>query len=155
MSIPLAGAKVRAADLAAIFPLNTDAWPTYVPTFTQSATITKTVGVARYWKIGRWVHGEVNLSATSAGTANNEVQVGVPFTMAAGYVGHTSIGSGSIYDASANTFYSGSVIIASTTAVRLIINATSAYAGQTGGGFAVAIASGDQVTVCFDYMAAP
>ena len=59
--------------------LNTaGAWQSYTPTFTQSATITKTVNWARYTELNKWVQGSVKMTASSAGTANNKVLVGLP-----------------------------------------------------------------------------
>jgi hypothetical protein len=53
---------------------------TYTPTFTQGATITKTVIDARYWRFNKMVIGIVNLSCTSNGTAGSPVQIGLPLT---------------------------------------------------------------------------
>jgi hypothetical protein len=59
------------------------AWQAYTPTWTQSATITKTVDWARYTQLGKWVHGSVKMTASSAGTANNKMLVGLPVNASA------------------------------------------------------------------------
>lgn len=140
MSIPLAGQKVKAADLAAIFPVNTDAWTSYTPTWTQSATITKTVARAAYMKIGRLVVVNGILVATSAGVANNPIIVTLPFAP----VGSGPVGSSFLND-TGTAFYSGNVYITGTGSNVQFMNggSSTAFWGQTGGGFTAAIASGD------------
>lgn len=59
------------------------AWSSYTPTFTQSATITKTVNWARYTQLGKWVQGSIKMTASSAGTATNKVLVGLPVNASA------------------------------------------------------------------------
>ena len=53
---------------------------TYTPTFTQSATITKTINIARYWQVQKFVIVQFSMTATSSGTAGNAVLVGLPLT---------------------------------------------------------------------------
>lgn len=160
MAIPTfsAGQYPTAAALntafASPFPVGIDAWTVYVPTLTQSTTVTKTVSVARYFKVGRWCWVELNLACTGAGTANAEVDVGLPLTATSYGAGFTALGNGGIFDASAGIFYNGGVIIATTTAVRISINGSTDYAGRTGGGFAVALAASDQITMGFGYQTA-
>lgn len=68
-----AGQVLTAAEL------NTaGAYLDYTPTWTQSATITKTVNWARYTQLGKLVIGSVKMTATSAGTANNKIIVSFP-----------------------------------------------------------------------------
>lgn len=69
----VAGQVLTAAEL------NTaGSWSTYTPTWTQSATITKTTNWARYTQLGKWVQGSIKMTASSAGTANNKILVGLP-----------------------------------------------------------------------------
>lgn len=69
----VAGQVLTAAEL------NTaGTWQDYTPTWTQSATITKTTNWARYTQLGKWVQGSIKMTASSAGTANNEILVGLP-----------------------------------------------------------------------------
>jgi hypothetical protein len=53
-------------------------WSSFTPTFTQSATITKTLIHGYYVQLGDLVIGHVKMTATSAGTVNNEIRVGLP-----------------------------------------------------------------------------
>lgn len=53
-------------------------WNDYTPTFTQSATITKTVNWARYTQLNKWVQVSVKLTATSGGTFPNVIKIGLP-----------------------------------------------------------------------------
>lgn len=75
-------------------------WSTYTPTWTQSATITKTVVRNEYIKLGRFASGVVQLSATSAGTANGQIKVTTPVT--AKWASNQPIGSGYFYNGSTN-----------------------------------------------------
>jgi hypothetical protein len=54
------------------------AWQDYTPTWTQSATITKTVNWARFTQLNKLVQGSIKMTASSAGTANNKILVGLP-----------------------------------------------------------------------------
>lgn len=59
--------------------LNTaGAWNTYTPSWTQSATITKTTNWARYTQLGKWVQGSIKMTASSNGTTANKIVVGLP-----------------------------------------------------------------------------
>jgi hypothetical protein len=69
----VAGQVLTAAEL------NTaGAWNDYTPSWTQSATITKTVNWARYTQLGKWVQVSIKMTASSAGTADNKILVGLP-----------------------------------------------------------------------------
>lgn len=94
----VAGQVLTAAEL------NTaGAWQSYTPTWTQSATITKTTDWARYTQLGKWVQGSIKMTASSAGTANNKILVGLPVTASAN---NFIIGSMLIYnDSEANDKY--------------------------------------------------
>ena len=86
----VAGQVLTAAEL------NTaGAWQDYTPSWTQSATISKTVNWARYTQIGKWVQGSVKMTATSAGTANNKVLVGLPVSASSN---NFVVGSMVVYD---------------------------------------------------------
>jgi len=69
----VAGQVLTAAELNAA-----GTWQDYTPSWTQSATITKTVNFARYCQFNKLVFGSVKMTATSAGTANNKILVGLP-----------------------------------------------------------------------------
>jgi len=52
----------------------------YTPTWTQSVAIDKTVDWARFTQFGKLVHVSVKMTATSAGTSNNSILIGLPVT---------------------------------------------------------------------------
>lgn len=142
MSIPLAGAKVKAADLAAIFPVNTDAWTAYTPTLTQSVTVTKTVEYADYTKVGRLMVVQFSLAVTGAGTAANAIVIGMP----SGFdtLNFRGIGSGGVFDASAGLWYTGMIQRAGVGTMNIQLSGVGGAAGA--GGMTAALASGDVVT---------
>ena len=86
--------------------------------------------------------------ATSAGTAANEVVVGLPLT-ATGSTGRV-IGSGNIYDASSSILYNCSAFLATTTTAKFY------YQAGFGWGFSpnIALANTDQISFTFTYEAA-
>lgn len=73
-------------------------WTSYTPTWTQSATITKTVNWARYIQIGKLVIGSVQMTATSVGTNNNAIVIGIPVTASTNnyIMGQLLVKSGSV-----------------------------------------------------------
>lgn len=89
----------------AAFPLGVDAWSTYTPTLVQSGAVTKTATYAKYQRVGRLITVQIKLDVTGPGTAANTVTVGLPVAAVIG--ANACIGSGFIYDASANLFYGG------------------------------------------------
>lgn len=113
-------------NFKALLPLDTVAYSTYVPTLTQSATVTKTVNWARYQQFGKTIHGQVNLSITGSGTASNAVVAGLPVATTANLGTNDNLGVAFIYDASATTKYRAFVQFQSTTSVRfLTLHSTS------------------------------
>lgn len=152
MTLPLVGAKVKAADLASVFPTNTDAWSTYVPTWTQSATISKTINMANYMKVGRKVTCCVHMSATSAGTAANRMVVSLPIAAASGLV--RTIGAFR-FSRSGTGYYLGSVTLLDTTHVIFASGSpTAEWLGATGAAFTGAIAATDAIDFTVEYEAA-
>lgn len=146
------------AEIAAGFPVGLGAWPSYVPTLTQGGAVTKTVQSARYFKVGRWVHVEVYLVATGAGTANNRVLVGLPVTPSAASLASGGAGHVWLYDQTAGQQYTGMSFIASATTMAFFHGGTGTVSlayGQTGAaGFAVALANADQIIATLDYESA-
>ena len=126
----------------------TSPWITYTPTFTQVLTITKTVNYAKYKQIGKTVIVQIDLTATSGGTGNNEVKVGLP--LAALSATNRNTGHGHIYDASTGIVYNISPILTTTTTVRFF------YQTAFGWGFSpnIAIAAGDFISLTLTYEAA-
>lgn len=123
------------------------AWVDYTPTLTQSATVTKTVNHARYCQIQKLIVVEIFMSVTGAGTAGNGVRVGLPVSCRNG---GAQLGSGFIYDASANFMYN-------ILPYQFDAN-TVAFFYQTGSEFgsspAVTLAASDQIRLKLTYEAA-
>lgn len=124
------------------------AWESYTPTLTQSVTVTKTVNVAKYCQIQKMITCDISLTATSAGTAANEVAVGLPIATTA--TTNRVIGTGFIYDASSGIVYNVTAYNATTTTAKFF------YQAAFGWGFSpnIALANGDQIRMLFTYEAA-
>jgi hypothetical protein len=69
----VAGQVLTAAELNAGLE-----YVTYTPTWTQSATITKTVNWARFTQFGKFVQVSIKMTATSNGISTNAVLIGLP-----------------------------------------------------------------------------
>ena len=152
MAVFPAGHILTSADFDTLFPTGVGAWTTFTPTWTQSATVTKTVGQARYMKIGRLTIAHVVMTATGAGTAANAVQGGLPVA-AQSAAGFGVVGAGYFYDASANTVYALSALLSSSTTVGFRTGTSTADLGATGGVFTAAIAAADILTYTVQYEA--
>lgn len=140
-------------NLGAIAPLGAAGWTSYVPTLTQSATVTKTVNYANYYKVGRLVVVEGSLGVTGSGTGANGVIVGLP--VVAVYAGSFMVvGSGYINDSSAAIVYCGVAALTSTATVAFYptTNASGTFLGQSG--FSAALAAGDVVSYSLAYESA-
>lgn len=129
----------------------------WTPTITQSAGVTFTTTFAHYVRMGRWIIGWFNLAVTGPGTAANAIIIGgIPTTAAAAMVG-TMLGAGELLDASAATKYGFNVALESATTFSLRQQPTTAQTdnryGISGTVFGLALASGDNITGCFQYEA--
>lgn len=145
-------ANIRDNENAA-FPLGVDAWTTFTPTFTQGATITKTVTYAKYQRVGRLIVAQVLLAVTSAGTANTQIIVSLPVTGVGG--GNQPIGVFYMSDTSTSPFnYMGFAAMVSTTTVSGIGSGFAGYMGATAGPGGVTLASGDSIGYSVMYEAA-
>lgn len=124
------------------------AWESYTPTLTQSVTVTKTINVAKYCQLQKTIICDISLTATSAGTAANEVTVGLPIATAA--TTNRVIGTGFVYDASTGTVYNCTAYNATTTTAKFF------YQTAFGWGFSpnIALANADQIRFLFTYEAA-
>lgn len=124
-------------------------WTGFTPTITQSVTPTKTVNYARYIRNGRTITGSITCTLTSAGTASNIITYSLPVTAANANV---MVGSGKIYDSSANTTYVGSIETNTVSSIAMSIQGSNNYAGASI--FTAGLASGDVVYMSFVYEAA-
>lgn len=153
MAVFNSGHILTAADFDTILPTGITAWTDYTPTWTQNVAITKTVNYARYAQVGKTVVGSVWMTASSTGTANNQVRVSLPVTADAATVGKI-VGAFFLLDASVPLIYVGAAFIITTTVVHFAVSGTTANVGATGGGFTAAIASSDDIRFDFCYEAA-
>lgn len=125
-------------------------WTLYTPTLTQSATVTKTVTYAKYMKIGRKVTVIVALAVTGAGTAANDVAIGLPVTGV--FPDFLMLGVGEVFDTSAGGLYKGFVEIQGGGTTVKLLTAHATTLGALGGTtFTAALASGDVVRFSATY----
>jgi hypothetical protein len=119
-------------------------WVDYTPTLTQSATVSKTVYIARYCQIQKTVIVTIWVTCTSSGTAGQIVNLGLPI---AAKDSNVLMGSGFVYDSSANFMYNLLPTAAGGT------NVTFFY--QDGNNFgaspAITLANNDQLRFTFIY----
>ena len=153
-----AGQVLTAAELN-----GAGAWQDYTPSWTQSATISKTVNWARYTQLNKLVIGSVKMTATSAGTATNKILVGLP-------VGASSnnfvMGSMVYFDTGTSYIFARSIPVlyeTSTTVAFGYYASNSDVAGTStdvrfgqntpGGLTSLTVASGDVIYIQFMYEA--
>lgn len=128
-----------------------DAWTTYTPTLTQSNSPTKTVSRGAYHRAGRRISGDAVLTLTSAGTATNNILVGLPAAVATTDVS-TIIGSGWFFKISTGFLYFFSLQKQTSTTCSLLIQANGVAGGYLGTTtVTAALAIGDVITYRFDY----
>lgn len=119
----------------------------WTPTWTQGATIAKTVTGAYYQRSGGRCRGWFDLAATSGGTAASQIICSVPKAASAEKI----LGDVHVFDAAPVTFYVGQMYAQTTTTFSVLTHALTA-AGIT----TPTIASGDLLRGRFDYqMATP
>jgi hypothetical protein len=113
-------------------------WTSYVPTWTQSATISKTVTYSRYIKLGRLVIVQGVLVATSAGTANNAIQVSLPFPAV-----QVLATVGQIWWIASSVYQETTAALGTSTTFVGVIRGTGLNLGHTSAGWDNQVASGD------------
>lgn len=127
-----------------------DDFMSYTPTLVQSGAVTKTVGVAHYFKLGRITIGGVTLAVTGSGTAANEVRIGLPVAATSSPL----LGAGYIVDASAGLIYKGLAFPENANYFTLL-PANTTTGGRLGADtFTAALAPGDSVSAFFIYRSA-
>lgn len=77
-------------------------WEDYIPTLTQGVAVTKTTIYARWARLQKIAMVEIFLNCTSTGTAGGIVTVGLPLNARQN---GAILGSGLVYDSSANFMY--------------------------------------------------
>jgi len=132
------------------------AWTDYSPVVTQGVTVTYTRNYARYYKIGRTVTVQVDLSMTGTGTAASGVTVSLPVPCAAPGSAGLAIGSGAIYDSSANALFKAILEMAVTNPPVVQFRPTTTTNNDFLGSavFTAALASGDLIRFGATYEAA-
>ena len=125
------------------------AWTSYVPAWTQSVPITKSITYARYLKVGRLVIAQGVLVATSAGTANNPITVTLQIPAV-----QTLIPVGHIWWVASGIYYDSPAVLGTTTSFVGVIRATGLNLGQTSTGWDNQVASGDTYAFAVQYESA-
>lgn len=125
------------------------AWTAYTPTLTQSGAVAKTVTYARYNKVGRMVTVNVLMTCTGAGSANNHIEVGLPFPEAINAA--MVVGTFHLYNASGPNHFVGACYFWSTTTVACVTNNNGHYLGEASSAFSSALASGDIIALSLTY----
>lgn len=154
------GLEIYETDTDLVYVYSGSAWvlmgrlglaATWTPTLTQSGSVTKATNIANYWQTGRRCVGELHLTAGGAGGGATDIAIGMPVTM--NYSGSPSIaiGSGFVFDASTGTWYSGVLIVASTTTCLLSVHNSL---DQIGSSPALTLASSDQISCYFGFQTA-
>ena len=124
-------------------------WTSYTPTWTQGATITKTVNFARYTQLNKIVIVNLKMTASSAGTQFSPILVGLPVSASSN---NSVIGSAFMVDVSPtpDNQYGLSSVYESATTVHFL---TTADANIDKFGGSLTIASGDIISATFTYEA--
>ena len=125
------------------------AWETWTPTLTQGVTVTKTITYAAYAQINKIVIANLSLICTSGGTAGQNIVVGLP-PIAVKQTTNLALGSGLIYDSSANVLYNVTAQSASSSTFISYYN----VGNPIGNNPALTLASGDAIQFFLMYEAA-
>lgn len=126
-------------------------WSTFSPVWTQSGTISYTNNYSKYVVIGKTVHFQCSLLATSAGGAATAMGVTLPVTASNATI-FRAVGGANYYDASPNTMYVLSPYMGSTNTVNFVSDTSAGNA--FGANPAVTVAIGDYISLALTYEAA-
>ena len=121
----------------------------WTPAVTQTGSVTVTVNNATYTRTGRWIEGYCYLTVTGSGTGSSNVTVSIPVTAVS--TTSTCVGTMTLFDTSAGTWYHGGLILNSSTTVKAMPNAGTNALGSSS--FTAGLAAGDVVTMTFAYEA--
>ena len=132
-----------------INPMGT--WNTFSPVWTQSGTISYTNNYSKYVQIGKTVHFQCSLLATSAGGGAVAIGVSLPVTASSSTI-FGAVGGANYYDAGPNIMYVLSPYMNTTTQVLFVSDAS---AGNNFGALpAVTVGIGDYINLALTYEAA-
>ncbi len=129
-----------------------DAWNSWTPTVAQSVGVTVTVSRASYFRAGRLISWNCQLTVTGSGSAGQPIYVLLPVSAANSLDVH---GSGYLYDASSGLYYPCIVAGATSTTVQLLSTSVGTAVPTLGSvSFTAALAAGDQISLAGTYEAA-
>ena len=131
-----------------INPMGT--WVTFSPGWSQSGSISYTNNYSKYVVIGKTVHFQCSLVATSAGGGATAITVSLPVT-ANGTTVFKNSGGASFYDASAATMY---ILQTNTSATSVAFVSDTSGGNNFGAAPAITIGIGDYINVAITYEAA-
>jgi len=128
-------------------------WTAFTPTVTQSGAVTLSANTSKYLTIGDLTVLAINVTVSSAGTANNAIYITGSFPT--GYPTGTNMpGTAILYDTSATNFYNGLSVIGGNYIYMQSgtpVAAATMNWGQTSSGAAIALANGDQIQITLVY----
>ena len=125
-------------------------WETWTPAVVQNGAVTSTNNLGRYTRINKLVIAVARVTVTGTGTANNTVTLSLPLT--ANNNSAQVIGSGFIYDASANRIDLVTAEVATATTIRFYRDGAAANSFW-GIDPNVALANGDSISLSVWYEA--
>lgn len=141
---------------ATLATLGISTYTAYVPTITQSATITTSSMEARYHQTGKHVHAWGRATASSAGTANNPIVVALPVTASSSYnfaaAIDNTVGTGIVADV--GTIWMPAVACLVSTSAISFTKTNGDAESRIGNTPNFAIASGDRISWNITYEAA-
>ncbi len=126
-------------------------WSTFSPVWTQSGTISYTNNYSKYVQIGKTVHFQCSLLATSAGGAAVAMTVTLPVVSSNSSVFRTN-GGANYYDASPGTMYVLSPYMISTSSIAFVSDASAG--NNFGANPVIIVGIGDYISLAVTYEAA-
>lgn len=155
---PINGMMATTTDTGSLWRYNGTAWvqwgtdgnagfTSWTPTIAQgaSANIAKTIGYARYWRIGGLCYFWVNMLITGSGTSGSAITMSLPLTAVSLVTAGDNFGSAMYYQAGPRWCGQWEIVSSTTVAVSGA-NGNSGLAGvvaNAGGASAFAAANGD------------
>jgi len=125
----------------------TGASQSFTPTLTQSGSVSTSSATGRYIKVGKWVVAQCSVTASSAGTAGNQIIIGgLPVAQSNDAFPHCV---GRYLNAAGNSNYLLVGEFATTTS--MILYSGGAATGRFGVNPVVTIASGDIISLILIY----
>ena len=132
-----------------INPMGT--WATFSPGWSQSGSISYTNNYSKYVVIGKTVHFQCSLLATSAGGGAVQISISLPVTASSSVV-FRAVGGANYYDASAVTMFVLSPYLSSISAVSFVCDTSGG--NNFGAAPAITVGIGDYISLAITYEAA-